>query len=206
MDNHNKKRFIIYSGIAAIALATLFVVGLIISYFIGKAKEAIPDMGSDEIKEVYMTPAQIQSIRHIGEWEFLSIKDEEMVDSTRPGYLFDNHLVRIYYGTLRFGIDLSKVESEDFIIQGETLTAHLPKAGLLDNNFIDEARTKSFHETGKWSNNDRNDLYLRAQAKMTERCVTPEIIGTTQRLAKEHLEKIFQAMGYQHVIIYFDKH
>ena len=57
-----------------------------------------------------LTPEQITSLKDIGQWEFLSIADEEMVDTVRKSLIFsDDQLVRIYYGTLRLGIDMSKV-------------------------------------------------------------------------------------------------
>ena len=40
---------------------------------------------------INITPEQIQSIRNIGEWEFLSISDEELVDTIRKGLLSDAH-------------------------------------------------------------------------------------------------------------------
>ena len=38
----------------------------------------------------------------------------------------------------------------------------LPKIELLDKDFIDEARTKAFIETGSWTDADRDSLYHRA--------------------------------------------
>ena len=43
-----------------------------------------------------VTPQQIESIRAIGQWEFLSISDEEMIDTIRRGIFFDDQLVGIY--------------------------------------------------------------------------------------------------------------
>ena len=52
------------------------------------------------------TPMRIQAIRSIGQWEFLSIDDEEIIDTVRRHWLSsDDQLVRIYRGTLRLGVD-----------------------------------------------------------------------------------------------------
>ena len=56
-------------------------------------------------QHIDITPQQIESIRAIGQWEFLAISNEELVDTTRKGIFTDDHLARIYYGTVRLGID-----------------------------------------------------------------------------------------------------
>ena len=49
-------------------------------------------LGSD--KKIDITPEQIRSIKAIGQWEFLSITNEEMVDTVRRGFFSDDRLVR----------------------------------------------------------------------------------------------------------------
>lgn len=93
-----------------------------------------------------LSPTQVESIEAIGQWEFLAINDEELVDTTRHGFFGDDQLVRIYYGTLRLGIDMKDVK-EGWIQTDEkkdSIVCTLPPIRLLDNNFIDEAKTKSF--------------------------------------------------------------
>ena len=104
-----------------------------------------------------LSPTQVESIEAIGQWEFLAINDEELVDTTRHGFFGDDQLVRIYYGTLRLGIDMKDVK-EGWIQTNEdkdSIVCTLPPIRLLDNNFIDEAKTKSFFEEGKWTGADR---------------------------------------------------
>ena len=161
------------------------------------------ELGTDD--KIDSTPTQIESIRSIGEWEFLSISNEELVDTVRKGLFSDDHLVRIYYGTLRLGVNLHKASPKWITIKGDTLTAILPKVGLLDKDFIDEARTKSFFESGKWQAKDREALYRKAYRQMIRRCVTPANIKTAQENAEAQFSNMFQSMGYSHVIIKFSK-
>ena len=112
MDQHNKKLLFTCGGFAAIVLVFIFVVGLIGLFFIDKISDRLPGMNSEDTSEVIMTPSQIESIRRIGQWEFMSINDEELVDTIRKGFFSDDHLVRIYYGTLRLGIDLSDFDAQ----------------------------------------------------------------------------------------------
>ena len=153
-------------------------------------------------QRIDITPQQIQSIQSIGQWEFLAINDEEIVDTVRERFFSDNELVRIYYGTLRLGIDLHKAKPRWLHVENDSVVvATLPNIELLDRNFIDEARTQSFFESGNWSAEDREKLYNRAYQKMLKRCFTKENIAITENNARKHFEKMLNAMGYKNVRI-----
>ena len=150
------------------------------------------------------TPEQIQSIRDIGQWEFLAINTEEMVDTVRHGIFSDDYLVRIYYGTLRLGVDLSRIDDRQISTRGDTLILTVPNITLLDPRFIDEARTRSFHESGHWTGKDRNALYKRARRKMLIRNLTLANIVTARQIAENQLRQMLNAMGFQQVVIKFN--
>lgn len=61
-------------------------------------------------EQTTLSPTQVESIEAIGEWEFLAISNEELVDTVRRGFFGDDQLVRIYYGTLRLGINMKDVK------------------------------------------------------------------------------------------------
>lgn len=153
-----------------------------------------------------LSPTQVESIEAIGQWEFLAINDEELVDTTRHGFFGDDQLVRIYYGTLRLGIDMKDVK-EGWIQTDEkkdSIVCTLPPIRLLDNNFIDEAKTKSFFEEGKWTGADRQAMYDRAYAMMKKRCLTPVNYQTARRNAKQQFKDMFKTMGFTNVRIEFE--
>lgn len=154
--------------------------------------------------KIDITPTQVLAMKEIGEWEFLSIENEEMIDTVRKGFFKDDELIRIYYGTLRLGFDMSEAKSDWIKADKDTLVITLPKIKLLDENFIDEARTKSFFESGSWSDKDRADMYKRAYAKMKARCLTKENIESAQDNAKRQFTQMLKAMGFEHVNISFE--
>lgn len=151
-----------------------------------------------------LSPTQVKSIEAIGQWEFLTIADEEMVDTIRKGWFDDDELVRIYYGTLRLGIDMSHVGDKWMIASGDSIVCTLPPIQLLDSNFIDEAKTRSFFEDGKWTGQDRQDMYNRAYKAMRDRCLSPANIATAERNAISQFESMLQAMGYDKVSVRFE--
>lgn len=154
-------------------------------------------------QRIDITPEQIQSIKAIGEWEFLSISDEEMVDTIRKGIFSDDHLVRIYYGTMRLGINLKQVESGWISTNGDTLNIMLPQIALLDKDFIDEARTKSFFESGSWSPKDREAMMRRAYQRMLQRGLTPQNIEAARVNGDAQVRQVMQGMGFKHVKIQY---
>lgn len=145
-----------------------------------------------------VTPQQIESIRAIGQWEFLSITTEELVDTVRKGFISDDHLARIYYGTLRLGIDMSRVQLE---ARGDTVVATLPRVTLLDSNFIDEARTKAFFESGNWKPAAREALYRKARRQMLKHSLTRENLATARQNADAQLRQLLKSMGYNNITI-----
>lgn len=154
-------------------------------------------------QRIDITPEQIQSIKAIGEWEFLSISDEEMVDTIRKGIFSDDHLVRIYYGTMRLGINLKQVESGWISTNGDTLNIMLPQIALLDKDFIDEARTKSFFESGSWSPKDREAMMRRAYQRMLQHGLTPQNLEAARVNGDAQVRQVMQGMGFKHVKIQY---
>jgi len=152
-----------------------------------------------------LTPTQIESIEDIGEWEFLSVSDEELIDTVRKGFLHTDQLARIYYGTLRLGINMRQARPGWVRQEGDTLYVILPPVTLLDENFIDEARTKSFFESGKWTAQDREQMYKRAYRRMKAHCLTPANIQTAEDNARESFRKMLRGMGKENVVIKIEK-
>ena len=163
------------------SLCFLAIVGVIV--WMGyKIKDDSFTIGySDKIDD---TPTIVEQMKEIGQWEFLSISDEELVDTVRRRFFSDDELVRIYYGTMRLGIDFSQCDEKWIEHEGDTIKVDLPPVRLLDENFLDETRTKSFFESGKWTNADRKAMADRAKALMRKRCLTKENMDLAQKNAE----------------------
>ncbi|MFA4045407.1 DUF4230 domain-containing protein [Prevotella sp. PCHR] len=166
------------------------------------SKDRIETVVNDTIN---ITQAHITAMKEIGEWEFLTVTDEEMADTTRRGFFSDDHLIRIYYGRLRLGINMHKVKPHWITATGDSITMHLPDVELLDEDFIDEAKTQSFFESGKWTDADREALYMRAYTSMRKRCLTKENIENARENAEQQFTKMMKALGYKKVGIVFSQ-
>jgi hypothetical protein len=159
------------------------------------------EIGADDA--IDHSPTQIQSIKAIGEWEFLSVNLEELADTVRKGFFSDDELARIYYGTLRIGINMHDVEPGWLTAEGDSVSLSLPRVALLDRDFIDEARTKPFFETGSWKPEDREALYRQAHQSMLLHGLTKENLSAAEDNAREQITNLMRAMGFRKVTITF---
>ena len=188
----NKIKIIIAGAILIVLIAGFF-------WLKSVTKNNYISLSSSEAIEP--TPTQIQSIKDIGEWEFLSVSAEEMVDTIRKGFFSNDELVRIYYGTLRVGIDMKQLAPDAITVNGDSLQMTLPKVGLLDKDFIDEAKTKSFYESGKWSPKDHEALYQKAYRQMILHCLTKENLEAAQINGEAQMRLMMQQLGYKNIRI-----
>lgn len=185
-----------------ISVIILLVVIMVIVFAIFGKKDTVKVTTDNKID---ITPVQVKTIRDIGEWEFLSVTDEEMVDTLRKGFFSDDELIRIYYGTLRLGVDLHKAKEGWITSAHDTVIVTLPPIELLDNDYVDEAKSKSFFETGKWSEDDRQAMYLKACRMMRRRCLNADNIRSAEQNAITQFSNLVKSMGFKNVKVRFEQ-
>ena len=207
MENKKQNTFwhIILSRLSAkaILMITLIVVLLITITIAVRWITNGTSLHIKQNKQIDLTPTLIKSIEEIGEWEFLQLTDEELIDTVKHGFFGDSELARIYYGTLRLGINLHQAPPGWIVQDKDTLRLSLPPIQLLDQDFIDEARTRSFFEKGTWTDGDREQLYKRAYRKMLKRCFTPENIKIAEENARQQFMQFLRSMGYKKIRVGF---
>lgn len=205
MDSiNNKLQTVVKLYRLRLIAAAVILVAVIVAIFLISRTVEDGHVGITHNKDIDITPVQIEQIRQIGQWEFLAISDEELVDTVRHGFFGDAELSRIYYGTLRLGIDLHETKDGWIEMDKDTVSVTLPPVRLLDENFLDEARTKSFYEEGEWSETDKEALTTRAQNMMKKRCLTDANIQSAEHNARQQFSQLLHAMGFKYTRIEFD--
>lgn len=187
------KRFI---TILVLALA----LGAVAYYFLNSTHITKEKMKIDN------TATLVTEIRKLGQWEFLTVRCEVMVDTVRPRPLFvtDDRLARIYTGSMRLGVDLGKTENISIQTQGDSIASIiLPAVGLLDDKFIDEANTVAFYESGKWDGSAKEQMYARAKERMLAYGLSPQNIDLARSAARSRFSDLFAALGFKHVDVHF---
>ena len=159
---------------------------------------------AEQKQTIDSTPEEIRALRDIGQWEFLSVDTEELVEKNESSLLSTHkQLVCVYRGTLRIGIDMSDLPADWCKVQGKTVLLHLPDVGLLDNDFINDTRTTVFVEEGNWNADAKQQLRTQAAEAMKRRALSAENLSLARRNAEEQFRKLFTALGYNDVNIVF---
>ena len=186
----------VYIVLAVVLLAALILWG--ISRLLKGTSLAIV-----ENRNIDLTPTQVKRIEAIGEWEFLQVNDEELIDTVKHGFFGNSELARIYYGTLRLGINLKETPEGWLTQKRDTLIATLPPIKLLDLHFIDEARTMPFYEKGSWTETDRKRMYEKAYDVMLKRALSHQNLQLAQENAKQQVKELLRSMGAKNVVVVF---
>lgn len=87
--------------------------------------------------------------------------------------------------------------------KGDTIEVTMPKIGLLDKDFIDEAKTKPFFESGKWTPKDREALYRKAYRQIIQHCLTKENLKAAQDNGEAQMKNMMTQLGYKKITILF---
>lgn len=155
--------------------------------------------------KILISPEEIRQIEDIGQWVFLNVETEELVDTVRKHLLTsDDALSRIYTGTLHFGLNMEKLRGTDwFSVQGDTANLSLPAIELMDEEFINEAKTRTFYEVGEWDAATLKKLYERAKSQMARRCVTDKNLKAAQDNAEQEITTFIKSFGFKEVNLSF---
>ncbi|MCF0185227.1 MAG: DUF4230 domain-containing protein [Bacteroidaceae bacterium] len=187
----------------------LLAVGIIIYvvYRVRTAEQPLVELTTDNVEmKLSLSPEQIQSIEDIGEWVFLTVEAEEIVDTVRKKLILsDDKLSRIYIGNLHYGIDMRILRGKDWVnCHGDTISVLLPAVKLIDRKFIDEANTRTFYQDGKWDSQAMKALYAKAQRQMMKHYHTQQTVNKAKENANRELTRFFQSFGFHTVELQFE--
>lgn len=189
-------------------MAALYLaIAVVIIYF---AIQLVRGIGDAEISigsenTINVTPERIAKVKSIGQWEFLQVTDEVVIDTIRRRPIMaDNRLTCIYYGTVRLGINLDNAPADWITNRNDTIEVRLPAPSVLDDRFIDEARTDVFYQNGKWGSYAREQMYGRAVAQMKAFALSPENVAAVRKAAEMRFESLFKSLGAKDVMVTFE--
>lgn len=193
--------YIVHCNRVILCVLLLLVVAVCcgVAYLVHSVNSSSASLAVDE--KIGDTPVCVERLRQIGEWEFLCISDEEVVDTTRRRLFKNDELTRIYTGKLRLGVDMREMTDDAIKHQGDSIIITLPEVKLLDEKFIDEAATKSFYESGSWNGEDYELLYKKAQRQMKEQCLTKENLQAARENGKAQVNKMLTVLKLKNVFV-----
>lgn len=191
-----------------VTIAITAVVTLAIAYFCLQSCVENSGMGTEENVRAEMTPAVLDSIRSIGEWQLMTVPLTVQVDTVQKRWLgiVKDNLKRSYTGTMSLGIDLRSMPEDWSSIDEDTIFLSLPDVCLLDSNFIDESKTRvilSDNEDFEADTKVKSAMLRTARNRIIRTGITPSNLENCRKEAKKELSRRFKAIGYKDVRVEF---
>jgi len=195
------KKYIIY-------FLTL-IVAVVVAYFCLNSCIENTGVSTEEEQRAEMTPAVLDSIRSIGEWQLMTVPLTVEVDTVQKRWLglVEDKLRRSYSGKLSLGVNLKKLPDEWSSVEDDTITLNLPDVCLLDTNFIDESKTRIIQsEDEKFGNDPKVQAAMVRSARhlMIRTGVNKSNLNNCRQEAIKELTKRFTAIGYKKVNVTFE--
>ena len=192
-----------------IKLAAVVVVCLIVMVAVLYMCHAAKNVTAGHQTEVVVTPTPVNldSIRAIGQWAFLTVEMDEVVDTVDRGLFSSDRISVAYHGTLHYGINVAEARPGWVTIVGDTaVTVVLPPVKLLDYRFLDERNVKVYEgrDDMDFINKPtvRAALVRKAKAAMIRR--GRENIPEARGKAEAEVRRIFSQHGYKKIVIRFE--
>ena len=159
-------------------------------------------------ERIERTPAVVDSIRSIGQWELASVELSVDVDTIRKRWigLVKDEVKRRYTGKLSIGIDMTQLHDSCYAVSGDTITVTLPAVGLLDTNFIDESRTRTLiADNEEFADNPqvKKAMLEKARRRLAAQGADSKTIADCSQRAASEVTDRFSAIGYATVVVLF---
>lgn len=195
------KYYAIFAVVAIMAIIALF-------YGV-KAAVATSDVDVKAEKRVEMTPAVIDSLRAIKQWELAVVPVKTVVDTVERKWMgiVKNLISKKYEGRISVGVDFQKVSALRYTVNADTIHLVVSDVCVLDSNFIDETKTevlRSDNDEFESRKEVRREMLERARRKMLSEGVSPLVFADCRRRAASELTERFRCIGYSSVSIVFE--
>ena len=160
-------------------------------------------------ERIERTPAVVDSIRSIGQWELASVELSVDVDTIRKRWigLVKDEVKRRYTGRLSVGIDMTQLQDSCYAVSGDTITVTLPAVKLLDTNFIDESRTRTLiADNEEFADNPqvKKAMLEKARRRLAAQGADSETVAECRQRAAAEVKERFSAIGYSTVVVVFE--
>jgi len=152
-------------------------------------------------------PTVVRQIQQLQRLETVSFTMDKIISGEHdspylPKFLVSDRLLLVVHGEVIAGVDLSKVQPADVIVQGQSISFHLPKAQILVTR-LDNAQTRVYsRDTGLFSSPDPNlesEVRQEAERQLQEAALEGDILKTADGNARSTVSSILRGLGFNKV-------
>jgi len=119
-----------------------------------------------------------------------------------PKFLVSDRLLLVVHGEVIGGVDLSKLQPADVVVQGQSISLRLPQAQILVTR-LDNAQTRVYsRDTGLFSSPDPNlesEVRQEAERQLQEAAMQGDILKTANGNARSTISSLLQGLGFKKV-------
>ncbi len=200
------------------SLAGILTVVLLLMLAIGAAIWAFTGFGLFEFGRVLRggqlhiivdQPTVIRQIRELQRLETVSYTMDKIVSGERenpvlPRFLAGDRLLLVVHGEAIAGVDLSKLQPSDVVVNGRSVSIRLPQAEIFTVR-LDNAKTRVYsRDTGLFSTPDPNlegEVRQEAERQLQAAALQDGILKTADKNARQTISSMLTGLGFGNVEI-----
>jgi uncharacterized protein DUF4230 len=152
-------------------------------------------------------PTVVRQIQQLQRLETVSYTMDKIISGEHanaylPKFLAGDRLLLVVHGEVVAGINLAGVQPGDVLIQGQTVSIHLPAAEVFSTR-IDNARTRVYsRDTGLFSSPDPNlesEVREEAERQLLQAALQDGILKTAANNARSTISSMLKGFGFHEV-------
>jgi hypothetical protein len=149
----------------------------------------------------------IHEVRSLARLETIQYNVEKVITAETGqgtlGFLLGDRLLFVAHGMVIAGVDLEKIQPEDFILQGGALKVRLPASEVFIATLDNEKSYVYDRDTGILTQGDPNlekTARQAAEKQILQAALDDGILDTARQNAENFLERLLRDLGYPEVI------
>jgi hypothetical protein len=204
------RRFGGFSGILTAVLLVMLAIGATIWAFTGFGIFEFSRMlRGGQVHINLDQPTVIRQVRALQRLESVSYTMDKIVSGGRenpilPSFLAGDRLLLVVHGEAIAGIDLSKLQPGDVVVNGQSVSIRLPQAEIFTVR-LDNAKTRVYsRDTGLFSTPDPNlegEVRQEAERQLQAAALQDGILKTAEKNAHQTLTALLTGLGFGNVEI-----
>jgi len=182
-----------------IALSVIFLMGLLVGFILPRL------LGTTGGPRIQTTSTVIQQVRTLSELVTVKYVIEKVVileDVKWVAVLGESRVLMVAHGTVKAGIDLSKMQPSDLEVTGKRVVIRLPPAQITDA-YLDENQTRIIERTTGLLRTFDKDLEQTARQNAVDdirrAARTGGILKDAEERAEAQLRSLFHELGFAQV-------
>jgi Protein of unknown function (DUF4230) len=198
------------AGILTGLLSAILLIGVAIWAFTGFGLFKLGRMlRGGQVQISLDQPTVIRQIRQLQRLETVSYTMDKIVSGERenpvlPSFLAGDRLLLVVHGEAIAGVDLSKLQPNDVVVNGQSISIRLPQAEIFTVR-LDNAKTRVYsRDTGLFSTPDPNlegEVRQAAEQQIQAAALQDGILNTADKNARQTLTSMLTGLGFGNVEI-----